>query len=202
VLGNTTVSAIKIDVALSKLATGKLELEVKEPEKQPQKKEEKESFTAWGKEIKGLQAGLGFRAGEHRAYRHGETVTLVVRARNVGKEDVKIQYTREFFGLIPPEVTDGPGKSVPQPGPEAYPVPRVPAESTLAPGKELELTAVKLELSPATASGNVITVTTLFGTGKLGVRYKQVDGLSPTPDPILGKLATGKPELEINPKKE
>jgi RNA polymerase sigma factor (sigma-70 family) len=166
------------------------------------REKEKEELTAWGMELNGLQAGLGFRAGEKRAYRHGETVTLVVRVRNVGKEDVKIQYTREFFGLMPPEVTDGAGKSVPQPGPEASPVPRVPAEATLAPGKELELTAVKLELSPASASGNDITVTTLFGTGKLGVRYKQVDGLSPTPDPILGKLATGKLELEINPNKE
>jgi len=43
---------------------------------------------------------------------------------------------------------------------------------------------------------------TLFGTGKLGVRYKQVDGLTFAPDPILGKLTTGRLELEINPKKE
>src|SRR5262249_819521 len=121
---------------------------------------------------------------------------------NVGKEDVKIRYTREFFGLTPPEVTDGAGKSVPQPGPEAYPVPRVPAEATLAPGKEIELTAVKFELRPAGASGHDNTVTSLFGTGKLGVRYKQADGLTFTPDPILGKLATGKLELDINPKKE
>jgi hypothetical protein len=29
---------------------------------------------------------LGFKAGEKRAYSHGETVTLVVRVRNVGKQ--------------------------------------------------------------------------------------------------------------------
>ena len=40
----------KLDPVLSKLATGKLQLEVKEPEKVPQKQEkEKEAFTAWGK---------------------------------------------------------------------------------------------------------------------------------------------------------
>jgi hypothetical protein len=41
VLGNSSASKIKIDPAFSKLATGKLELEVKEPEKQPPKKDEK-----------------------------------------------------------------------------------------------------------------------------------------------------------------
>ena len=44
--------------------------------------------------------------------RHGETVTLVVRVRNVGKEEVKFQYLREFFIENPPTVTDGEGKPV------------------------------------------------------------------------------------------
>src|SRR6266550_2561113 len=61
------------------------------------KPEPKEAFTAWGKEVGGLQAGLGFRPGEHRVYHHGETVTLVVRVRNVSKEEVKFQYLKEFF---------------------------------------------------------------------------------------------------------
>src|SRR4029077_11418106 len=86
VFGNSSLGGIKVDPTLSKLATGKLELEVKEAAKLPQK--EKEAFTAWGKEINGLQAGVGFPAGQKRAYSHGETVTLVVRIRNVGKEEV------------------------------------------------------------------------------------------------------------------
>ena len=73
-------------------------------------------LTAWGMEVDGLQAGLGFRQGGDRAYSHGETVKLVVRVRNVGKEAVKFLYFREFFYENPPIVTDGDGKQVPVTG--------------------------------------------------------------------------------------
>src|SRR5262249_11795865 len=82
----------KLDPALSKLPTGKLELEVKDAEQLPEKQEEKEAFTAWGKERNGLQAGLGFLPGQRRAYQTGETVRLVVRVRNVGTKAVKVTY--------------------------------------------------------------------------------------------------------------
>jgi len=73
----------------------------------PQKPDQqKEAFTAWGKEINGLQAGVGFRAGEKRAYAHGETVTLVVRVRNVGKEAVKFEYVKLYLDETPPTETD------------------------------------------------------------------------------------------------
>ena len=81
------------------------------PQKQGQEREE--SFTAWGKEIGGLQAGLGYHPGQKRAYSHGETVRLVVRVRNVGKEEVKFQYLGKFFVETPPTVTDAEGKPVP-----------------------------------------------------------------------------------------
>src|SRR6185369_2174559 len=81
------------DTALPRLTTGKLELEVKAPAPKPKKKEQqKEDFTAWGEEVGGLRAGLGLKAGAKRVYRHGETVTLFVRVRNVGKEAVKFEY--------------------------------------------------------------------------------------------------------------
>src|SRR5262245_10102868 len=41
-----------------------------------QQQQDHEAFTAWGKEVNGLQAGLGFHPGQKRAYRHGETVKL------------------------------------------------------------------------------------------------------------------------------
>ena len=51
-----------------------------------------------GQGVGGLQAGLGYRPGEKRVYRHGETVKLVVRVRNVGKEEVKFSVLpQEFF---------------------------------------------------------------------------------------------------------
>src|SRR5262249_49745275 len=99
VFGNSSAGGIKVNPTLSKLATGKLELEVKEAAKPPQK--EKEGFTSWGKEVGGLQAGLGFRPGEKRAYSHGETVTLVVRVRNVGKEEIPVDCHARHFVPAP-----------------------------------------------------------------------------------------------------
>ena len=46
-------------------------------------------------------SGLGLPPGEKRAYSHGETVTLVVRVRNVGKEEVKFQYLRRVLHREP-----------------------------------------------------------------------------------------------------
>src|SRR5207248_200241 len=88
VVGPTSGNPNHPNPTLDELASGKLELVVKDAEKVPEDKEEKEAFTAWGDEINGLQASLGFRPGEKRAYSHGETVKLVVRVRNVSKEDV------------------------------------------------------------------------------------------------------------------
>lgn len=52
--------------------------EMIDPEKQsgekPSGEKPDQAFTAWGKEIGGLQAGLGFHPGEKRVYSHGETV--------------------------------------------------------------------------------------------------------------------------------
>jgi RNA polymerase sigma factor (sigma-70 family) len=195
VFGNSSAGQITLDSALSKLATGKLELEVKDAEKaSPKQEEEKEGFTAWGKEVGGLQAGLGYLPGEKRAYSHGETVKLVVRVRNVGKEEVKFQYFREDFSDTPPAVTDGKGKQVPIEVLvfDIYPT---PVNVILAPGKEIELYELKLDLKPASESGNK-GFSTLYGTGKFQIQYEE-QRPHPGIDKILGKLATGKLELEI-----
>jgi hypothetical protein len=174
---------------------------VENPVKAPQKqKKEMEGFTTWGKEINGLQAGLGFRPGEKRAYIHGETVRLVVRVRNVGKEGVKFHFLRQFFIEALPAVTDGEGKRVPQPRYEVSGLVHVPVEVSLAPGKAIELAALKLELRPASERGNN-RFTTLYGTGKVQLQYERVFGNTAAGqirlDPNLSKLATGKLELEI-----
>jgi len=193
---------------LGRIATGKLELEVldKQPmaEKMPVKvqkfKQEKDAvkevFTAWGKEVGGLQAGLGFPPGDKRIYSPGETVTLVVRARNVGKEAVKFQYLYKYFIRTPPTMTDGEGKTVPQAGVTPYGF-NVPQNVDLAPGKEIDLYELKFKLRPASE----LTDETrnypgqLWGEGKFRVQYERL--ASADIDPILSKLATGKLELEI-----
>jgi RNA polymerase sigma factor (sigma-70 family) len=164
------------------------------------RKQVKEDFTTWGQAVGGLQAGLGFRPGEHRAYHHGETVKLVVRVRNVGKEVVKFQYLHQFLKETPPTVMDGKGKLVPQPRYEAGERLHIPVEVNLAPGKEIELNELERELVPTSESGND-RFYSLYGTGKVSVQYERVLGNSSsgtiTLDPALGKLATGKLELEI-----
>ena len=81
---------------------------------EPAAKQEKEqeTFTAWGKEVGGLQAGLGFRPGGKRAYSHGEAVAVVLRVRNVGKEAVEFKHIWAFFVENPPTITGADGKVV------------------------------------------------------------------------------------------
>jgi hypothetical protein len=159
---------------------------------------------AWGKAVDGLQAGLSFRAGEHPAYHHGETVTLVVRVRNVGHEEVKFSYLQPLIEHSL-NVTDSDGKLVPQP--EVIPDigERDAGVVELPPGKEIELHELKRQLRPASESGSrkFMRPYALYGTGKVSVQYEQVFGLPSMGapgwklDPALSKLATGKLELEV-----
>ncbi len=190
---------IKPDPALSKLATGKLELEVKEPEKLPP---EKEPFTAWGKEVGGLQAGLGFKAGAKRAYTHGETVTLVVRVRNVGQNDIKFKYYPTFLSENSPTVLDETGKRVSLRGNTLRLVQHeIPKEVNLAVGKEIELYERELRLAKGNENAVELKTRDIFPKGKFLIRHEQVIGQSAQAsdklDPDLEKLATGKLELEV-----
>ncbi len=179
-----------------------------EPAATPEK--EKEAFTAWGEEINGLQAGLGFRPGEHRAYHHGETVTLVVRVRNVGKETVKFQYLNGVFFDKPPTVTDGEGKPIASVGLSRSGV-HSPRDVSMAPGKTIELYEWKPVIKAPSEKEPLAPVAPgwLSATGKLSVQYERVlensSWGSIKIDPALSKLATGKLELEIKsdpPKKQ
>jgi hypothetical protein len=176
------------------------------PVKPAVKEKVEEAFTAWGKEIHGLQAGLGFRLGQRRTYIPGETFTLVVRVRNVGKEEVKLSYLQPFIEHSP-TVTDIDGKPVPQPMVIPDIGEHLPGEVELPPGKEIELHELKRQLRPASESSSkkVMQPYPLYGTGKVSVQYEQVLG---TPsmglpgwkiDPTMSKLATGKLELEVRP---
>jgi hypothetical protein len=158
------------------LATATVEFEVKPA-----------TDTAWGKEAGGLQAGL--TVAEKRPYHTGETVTLVVRVRNISKEPVKFQYDPWFFDQIAPAVTDDAGKPVHfRYGLLDTAILHPPKEVSLAPGKEMVLGEVKL---PAAN----------LGTGKFTVRYERVFGKSYQGtleiDPTLKDLGTGKLDLEV-----
>jgi RNA polymerase sigma factor (sigma-70 family) len=175
-----------------------------------EKGKDKEVVTAWGKEVGGLQAGLGIRPGERRAYHHGETVTLVVRVRNVGKEAVKFEYVKQFLDENPPTVADADGETVRQHGATVTGLIHVPVQVTLEPGKEIALesrihgaSGRRYELRPAGGGGRPTTEgwPLVVGTGQVGLQYERVFDDSSIGriklDPKLAKLATGKLELEI-----
>jgi RNA polymerase sigma factor (sigma-70 family) len=179
---------------------------VKVTQKAKEKEIEKEGFTAWGKEAGGLQAGLGYLPGQHRTYYTGETVTLVIRVRNVSKEAVKFQYVPKFFFETPPTVTDGEGKPVAVPREKMAVLGEHPhVDVDLAPGKEAVLMELKLKLKPVGDDGktsyNAGFEHSLQGIGKLKLQYEQVlhDSSSgkATNDSALSKLGTGNLELEI-----
>jgi RNA polymerase sigma factor (sigma-70 family) len=166
----------------------------------PQKREkEKEDFTAWGKEVGGLQAGLGFRPGEKRAYRQGETVKVVVRVRNVGKEAVDFKHIWAFFLENPPRITDADGKMVQLPpyGTRDQGL-NMPRSSNVAPGKEVELYEWTFALQP---NGENSSRSFIHGTGKHSLQCERIVGptrFNPNhPNPTLNKLATGKLGLEV-----
>jgi RNA polymerase sigma factor (sigma-70 family) len=201
VLGNPVLGhpGWKLDPILSMLATGKLELEIKADP--PPQKQEKKAFTAWGKEINGLQAGLGLRPGERRVYHHGESVTLIVRIRNVGKKTVKFEYLRQFLDEEPPTVTKADGTTFLQPGTDVLGF-HGPVAVTLEPGKEIELESrMAGGAKRAGAPGIRYGIGPELGTGKVSFQYERVFGNSSAGstniDAALRRLATGTLELEI-----
>lgn len=172
---------------------------------EPAATRKRDIVTAWGNEVGGLQAGLGVQPGEHRLYRRGEEVTLVVRVRNVGKEQVKFQYLSPYFKENWPTVTGAEGKPVPQPGKAfAGGTAHLPKEVSLPPGKETDLANVTYELRPPSdwaTKNSTKHFPPLYGSGKVGLQYEKVFGDSSLTkidvDPSLSTLATGKLELEI-----
>jgi RNA polymerase sigma factor (sigma-70 family) len=136
--------------SVSKLCTGKLEIEVKsDPPQKQEQKQEKDGGTAWGKEVGGLHAGLGYLPGQKRAYSHGETAKVVLRVRNVGKEAVDFKYIWAFFVENPPKITDADGKLVQLPNYRTRDKGlHMPRSTNVAPGKEVELYEWTFDLQP------------------------------------------------------
>jgi RNA polymerase sigma factor (sigma-70 family) len=183
--GKYTVSYSGMVSSQKRLATGVVPFKVMDPERVTKAGREDEKV-AWGKEVSGLQAGLVLK--DARPYRQGETVTVVVRVRNIGKEEVKFRYCRETYFEEPPTVTDGKGKRIPLERLHATGFAAL-VPVNLVPGKEIEVGERQIELKA-----------TLFGPGKFGVQYEQLE--TPENDKTLSKLATGKLELEVKEAKD
>lgn len=211
VFGDSSAGRAKVDAALRNLGTGKLELEItSDPPADEKKPAQEKEVTAWGKEVGGLQAGLSIRP-RRQTYRHGETIALIIRIRNVGKETMKFEYLRQFLDEAPPTVRDAAGKPIPHGGLAVLGI-HVPAPVTLEPGKEIVVesrmrgtSGLMYELRPAGVGGAPTTKEwPLFvGTGKISLQYERVLADSSSGriklDPALSNLSTGRLELEIQP---
>jgi RNA polymerase sigma factor (sigma-70 family) len=196
VLGNSSAGGIKLDPVLSKLATGKLELAVKDAEKRKQ-----EGLTAWGDaQPNGVQVGLGYLPGERRPYRTGETVTLVVRVRNIGKQDANLEYMREYLQNSPPRIVDGKGKKYPSPTTYNDFGEQTPVQMTLAQGNTSDLYKLKFVLRPASEKGNA-DVLNLYGTGKFQIQETGLLGNSwigkTRTDTTFSGMFSGTLEVEV-----
>jgi RNA polymerase sigma factor (sigma-70 family) len=170
-----------------------------EPAKQ---QKEKEPFTAWGKEVGGLHAGLGLRPGDKRVYSYGDIITLVVRVRNASKKTVQFKYVREFLDENYPTVASADGKTIPQ---EPFAVTGVlrPIDVILEPGKEVKLDsrfdARQYELVPnEDTPGSKNLPVLIVPTGKVSLQYSHVFGYTSSGSMELDrKLGTGKLELDV-----
>jgi hypothetical protein len=163
---------------------------------------EKTPFTSWGKEIDGLQAGLGFHAGQMKAYRVGDSVKLVVRVRNVGKRDITFQYVRHFFIENPPLILDSEGRSTKFSDGSVKGI-YAPLTVLVEPGRDVDLYELSVALIPETPKA-VVPNSTLAGAGKYQIQYERVFGetmlssVSLKLDSALRKLGTGKLELKVH----
>ncbi len=164
----------------------------KRVEPSAKQEKEKDTFTAWGKEINGLQAGLGYRSGEKRAYHFGEKVKIVARIRNLTKEAIEFQHIWAFFVENAPKVTDPNGKAVQLPHARAEGL-QAPRSTKVQPGNELEFYEWEFDFDQGWKANH--------GTGKFTLQCERIVGPSSGnpvhPNPKLDKLATGKLELEV-----
>ena len=155
-------------------------------------RKEKENVTSWGKEVNGVQ--IGIQLGENRVYKVGETVTLILRLRNNGKNEVPFHDDAEYFQKNPPLITDANNKVVTIKKRSIFGFIK---KRSVAPGKEVDLIHLGLALRPA-ADQEKDAEWTLYGTGKFQIKYEDI--------PVVGevrlgfpgmKLTTGRLELEV-----
>lgn len=180
------------------------------PAADPPAKEKEKETVAWGRRFGGLQAGLVVRGGVKPVYRHGDTVVLGVRVRNVGKEAVSFGYVPQFLDETPPAVTDADGAHVEQHRVEVTGVAHPARKVTLDPGKEVVLESrifgaegQRFTLLPAAGKGTrrPREQPLFVGTGVVSLRYERVFGDSSIGkaevDPGLLRLGTGTVDLEV-----
>jgi RNA polymerase sigma factor (sigma-70 family) len=121
-------------------------LDIRDMGKSDLLEEAKEAFTAWGKEVDGLQMGLALLPKDTHTVRQGEKAKFAVKLRNVGKADIKVTYVR--LRDRPPTVTDAGGGRVTvamPPSPRNY---AVVIERLLKPDEIIILYGPEIAIAP------------------------------------------------------
>jgi RNA polymerase sigma factor (sigma-70 family) len=149
---------------------------------------------AWGKAVRGLQAGIEYLPGKKRAYRLGEAVPLRILLHNVGGKPLTLKYDDGFFVRHLPTVSDDRGRPVRLSPPVFLDGLWRHHERTLAPDEVFVLASVSLHLEPA--DGKATGHATLFAApGRYHLHYT---GLPPFEHADrANQLSTGKLELEV-----
>jgi RNA polymerase sigma factor (sigma-70 family) len=151
---------------------------------------------AWGDAVDGIQAGLGFLPGKRRAYVAGDTVSFVVKLRNLGKAPAVVSSFRHRFEDTPPGVADAVGNAACVTAPRVRRNKNVPQTHALKPGEEIELGRPELLLAPAGWNGEPTKATLAAGPGTYKVRYAAV-GWTRGVFEAAGAVSTASVELEI-----
>ena len=156
---------------------------------------------AWGKAVKGLQAGLRLRPGEPDSYAIGETATFVVKVRNVSDGPLEFRYVApipvgdDVDQLVSPSVLDADGQRALLSGPifsgnggMAW------NKRPLAAGEEIEFATVKLTWGPIAEPRVTEKPIAHVKPGKYKVSYHVY---YVNPDDTMNYLTTGQVEVRI-----
>ena len=128
---------------------------------------------------------IGIQLGENRVYKVGETVTLILRLRNNGKNEVPFLDDAEYFQKNPPLITDANNKAVTIKKRSIFGFIK---KRSVAPGKEVDLIHLELALRPVTDREKDVEWT-LYGTGKFHIKYEDV--------PVVGEVRLGSPGMTL-----
>jgi len=171
--------------------------------RQTPKNKDAPAETAWGKPVKGLQAGLAFKEGSNPC-RGGGTIRFVFKVRNVSDQAINLEYTEPVLKAWAPNISRSDGTAVPL-MPPVLPLGGRLRKPSLAPGESLTLDRDTLTIRPL-GWEEPITRTVVFAEGG---KHKLSHTFTFGPHPYhpsgvdrwAGELTSGELELDVIPAK-
>ncbi len=173
--------------------------------REPIDKDKPRDKCAWGKETKGLQAGLCIRPGDKASYVIGETAAFIIKVRNVSDKPMEFRYVapipigNDVDQLVSPSVLDADNNRVNLSGPafsggggQGY------GKKTLGADEEIEFALPTLVMAPVAEPRVTAKPTAHVKPGKYKVYYNVY---YVNPDDTGNYLTTGQVEITVSAKK-